>query len=107
MSWWAWLLAGAGGVATLWSGIKAVKEVFAPYAKMKKDLAGAIDKENKHKGEADSRFEKIEAAQKQQEATTQAMLQGLVALVNHEIDGNGIEGLKEARAELLNHIITR
>jgi hypothetical protein len=30
-----------------------------------------------------------------------------VALINHEIDGNGIDGLKNARAELLQHIIER
>ena len=74
--------------------------MFAPYGKLKKDLAGAIQKEGEHEEEANHRFEKLEA-------TTQAMLTGLVALVNHEIDGNGIQGLKDARTELLNHIINR
>lgn len=100
MEWWGWLLAAAGGVVTLWNGFKALRELFAPYAKIKKDLAGAIQKENQHEEEANQRFEKLEA-------TTQAMLTGLVALVNHEIDGNGIQGLKDARTELLNHIINR
>lgn len=100
MEWWGWLLAAAGSVVTLWNGFKALREVFAPYSKIKKDLAGAIQKENQHEEEANERFEKLEA-------TTQAMLTGLVALVNHEIDGNGIQGLKDARTELLNHIINR
>ena len=100
MEWWGWLLAAAGGVVTLWNGFKVLREVFAPYTKIKKDLAGAIQKENEHEEEANHRFEKLEA-------TTQAMLTGLVALVNHEIDGNGIQGLKDARTELLNHIINR
>ena len=43
----------------------------------------------------------------QQEITNQAIITGLVALINHEIDGNGIDGLKNARAELLQHIIER
>ena len=100
MEWWGWLLAIAGGVVTLWNGFKALREVFAPYSKIKKDLAGAIIRESAHEEEANERFEKLEA-------TTQAMLTGLVALVNHEIDGNGIQGLKDARTELLNHIINR
>ena len=100
MEWWGWLLAAAGGVVTLWNGIKVLREMFAPYSKLKKDLAGAIQKENKHEEEANERFGKIESTQ-------QAMLTGLVALVNHEIDGNGIQGLKDARAELLTHIINR
>lgn len=100
MEWWGWLLAAAGGVVTLWNGFKALREVFAPYSKIKKDLAGAIIRESAHEEEANERFEKLEA-------TTQAMLTGLVALVNHEIDGNGIQGLKDARTELLNHIINR
>ena len=100
MEWWGWLLAVAGGVVTLWNGFKALRELFAPYGRLKKDLAGAIQKESEHEEEANHRFEKLEA-------TTQAMLTGLVALVNHEIDGNGIQGLKDARTELLNHIINR
>lgn len=100
MEWWGWLLAAAGGVVTLWNGFKALREVFAPYSKIKKDLTGAIIRESAHEEEANERFEKLEA-------TTQAMLTGLVALVNHEIDGNGIQGLKDARTELLNHIINR
>ena len=100
MEWWGWLLAVAGGVVTLWNGFKALRELFAPYGKLKKDLAGAISRESAHEEEANERFEKLEA-------TTQAMLTGLVALVNHEIDGNGIQGLKDARTELLNHIINR
>ena len=100
MEWWGWLLAAAGGVVTLWNGFKALREVFAPYSKIKRDLVGAISRESAHEEEANERFEKLEA-------TTQAMLTGLVALVNHEIDGNGIQGLKDARTELLNHIINR
>lgn len=35
------------------------------------------------------------------------MLKALFHLVNHSIDGNGIEGLKKVRNELSNSIIER
>ena len=66
-----------------------------------------LDKVLEHDSNNLKRFEGINVKFEKQEVTNQAIITGLVALINHEIDGNGIDGLKNARAELLQHIIER
>ena len=66
-----------------------------------------LEKVLEHDSNDLKRFEDINTKFAQQEVTNQAIITGLVALINHEIDGNGIDGLKNARAELLQHIIER
>ena len=66
-----------------------------------------LEKVLEHDSSDLKRFEEINTKFEQQEATNQAIITGFVALINHEIDGNGIDGLKNARAELLQHIIER
>ena len=84
-------------------GVKAIKEIIAPATSMREKL----DKVLEHDSNDLKRFEEINVKFEQQEVTNQAIITGLVALVNHEIDGNGIDGLKNARVELLQHIIER
>ena len=84
-------------------GIKAAREIIAPALTMREKL----DKVLEHDSNNLKRFEGINVKFEQQEITNQAIITGLVALINHEIDGNGIDGLKNARAELLQHIIER
>ena len=57
--------------------------------------------------EAKEHFEEIDEILQKQEETNQIMLKALFHLVNHSIDGNGIEGLKKVRNELSNSIIER
>lgn len=66
-----------------------------------------LDKVLEHDSNDLKRFDEINTKFARQEVTNQAIITGLVALINHEIDGNGIDGLKNARAELLQHIIER
>ena len=66
-----------------------------------------LDKVIEHDSNDLKRFDEINTKFARQEATNQAIITGFVALINHEIDGNGIDGLKNARAELLQHIIER
>ena len=69
-------------------------------------FTGGLTLEVQHE-QASTRFKRLEDKFERQELTNQAIMDGLVAIINHSIDGNGIEGLKKAREELLHHIIER
>lgn len=103
MEWWGWCASILGAIVLISQGIKAIKDIFAPAIDVQKRV---IDLEAQHAEDA-ARFDEIEKKFKQQEITNHAIMTGLVAIINHSIDGNGIEGLKKAREELLQHIIER
>ncbi len=128
---WTWLKEGWGylvgliGIAgTVWGGIKIYKEASAPVKekqqrRREKEQAveTRIDKMEEHQRKDMERFDAIDkelSAIKQdvnerfdkQEKTNQATMTALTAIINHMIDGNGIQGLKESRDELLRYIIS-
>lgn len=114
MEWWGWASAGIGAVVLVAEGVKATKTLLTPVLKFEKrvtelekhdkkdyDRFDAIDEKLKKQDE------KIEDQIETQEKTNQALMKGMIAVINHMIDGNGISGLKEARENLLNHVIER
>ena len=103
MEWWGWCASILGAIVLIAQGIKAAREIIAPALTMREKL----DKVLEHDSNNLKRFEGINVKFEQQELTNQAIINGLVAIINHSIDGNGIEGLKKAREELLHHIIER
>lgn len=46
-----------------------------------------------------------EAAIEELEKSNKIILQTLLALLNHNIDGNGVEGMKSIRKELENYLV--
>lgn len=103
MEWWGWCASILGAVVLISQGIKAVKDILAPAVNVQKRVETL---EVQHEQDS-ARFKRLEDKFEQQELTNQAIMNGLVAIINHSIDGNGIEGLKKAREELLHHIIER
>ena len=107
MEWWGWATVTLGGIVLIGNAIKAVRDVFAPALGME----GRLKKVEEHDKRDNERFEAIEKRiterDAEQETTNQAILKGLVALINHEIYGNGIEGLRRTRNTLLEQIIER
>lgn len=103
MEWWGWVVSVLGAIILLANGIKAIRELLTPATA----IAEKVEKLDRRDKEYAAKFEEINAALGKQEQTNQAVLKALVAIVNHEIDGNGIEGLKKARDELSNSIIER
>lgn len=84
---------------SLFSGIAAIiaciKVIGAPLEKIK---------------EHDKEIKELKDATKKQSEIDKAMLNGLQAIVNHMIDGNGVEKLKSSRDELqksINDIATK
>ena len=103
MEWWGWVAAGIGAIVLVSNGISAVKNIFAPLLK----LDSRVKEIEKHDERDVNRFDLYDMKFKQQEETNQATLQALLALINHNIDGNGIDGMKKARDELMKYIINR
>ena len=103
MEWWGWVASVLGAIILLSNGIKAIRELLTPATA----IAEKVEKLDRRDKEYAAKFEEINTALGKHEQTNQAVLKALVAIVNHEIDGNGIEGLKKARDELSNSIIER
>ena len=103
MEWWGWLAATLAAVVLIANAIKAVRDIFAPALVME----GRLKEVERHDGEDMRRHAEIDKRFCEQEETNQAILQGLVALINHELDGNSVDGLRKTRDALLSQIIKR
>jgi len=101
MEWWGWLLAVAGGLATISSGIKAVKDILRPAIL----LSERVKEMERHDKLDMVRFQKIDEMFARQDRMNQALLKGMIALMNHAANGNSIESLKRASIEMTNFII--
>lgn len=88
-----WVAAALGLIAGIFT---AVKTIDAPFKKQR-DMATKNDAEIKA----------LSAALKEQQEMSKVILSTLNAMVNHMIDGNGIEDLKKVRNELQKAVIEK
>ena len=107
MEWWGWVTVTLSGLALLVNGAKNIEYIVSPFKNIQNKVKTVENKEKTHEAEARARFEKIEEIQRKQEETNQMMLKALLALINHEIDGNGVDRMKKVRNELTQNIIER
>lgn len=103
MEWWGWVATVLGAIVLISQGVKAIKDLISPALSLREK----VDNIAKQSEQDSKRFAELEEKINRQEMTIQALMTGMLALVNHSIDGNGIEGLKSAREDLLQHIIER
>ena len=103
MEWWGWLAATLGGIILIVNAAKAIRDLFGPAIA----LEGRVKEVEKHDKKDMDRFAEIDKRFCEQEETNQAILKGLVALINHELDGNSVDGLRKTRDALLTQIIER
>lgn len=92
----AQILALCALITALWGVRKIVKELKKPNEDLKNTVAKhdlLLDNDNK-------RLKEIEDSNKM-------ILQCLLVIINHDITGNGIDKMKDARDELQNYLITR
>lgn len=85
------LIGGAGAV--IW---KILKPVFA----LVKEFRAFKREYDMDKKDTKSRLDKLEDHDRNDQATFKGMEKALLSIVNHMIDGNGLEGLKAARNDL-------
>lgn len=83
-------------VAGLWGVWKIVKELKKP----SDDLKNTVMKHDKLLDRDGKRLQEIEDSNKM-------ILQCLLVIINHDITGNGIEKMKEAREELQDFLINK
>ena len=95
------------GIVLIANALKAVKEIFSPMRRMQNEIAQIKESELSHEKESEAHFDEIDEVLRTQQDITQTILRALFHLVNHEIDGNSVEGLKKVRNELLNNITER
>ena len=85
-----------GLITALWGVWKIVKELKKP----NDNLRLTVDKHEKILNSDDKRLRLIEDSNKM-------ILQSLLVIINHDITGNGIEKMKEAREELQEFLINK
>lgn len=81
-------------IAAIWAVWKIIKEVRKPNY----DLKAKVERHEELLDNDNKRMKKIEES-------NQMILKSLIAIINHEITGNGIEKMKEAREDLQNFLI--
>lgn len=85
-----------GLISALWGVWKIVKELKKP----NENLRLTVDKHEKLLNSDDKRLRSIEDSNKM-------ILQSLLVIINHDITGNGVEKMKEAREELQEFLINK
>lgn len=83
-------------IAGLWGLWKIVKEARKP----NDDLKAKVEKHDQLLDKDNKRLEAVEASNRM-------ILQSLLAIINHEITGNGVEKMKTVRDSLEEYLIKR
>ena len=83
-------------VAALWGFWKIIKEVKKPNDDLKAQITN-------HENRITSDHDRL----KDVEASNKMILQCLLVIINHDITGNGIDKMKEARDELQEYLINK
>lgn len=71
------------------------------------ELEDRVDLAEEHLKSDKRRIEMLEKDTEDRKEETQLMMEMLLALVRHAIDGNNIEGLKELREKVNKHLIDK
>ena len=88
-----WICSIAGALWGLW---KIVKELRKPSC----DLKATVDKHTEYLDNDNRRI-------KEYESTNRMILRCLLVIINHEITGNGIETMKQARDDLQKFLVEK
>ena len=93
---WRTILAALAGIAAIVAGLRALDWLIGPV----KRLRAKVDSH-------DTRLDRDHARLNSEEESTKAMMGALLALLNHTITGNSIDGLKSARDRLQAHLVQK
>lgn len=92
----AQILAICGLISAIWGVYKIVVELKKPSIELKQE----VDDHERKLNNDHVRLNEIEESNKM-------MLQCMLVILNHEITGNGIDGMKRTRDELQEYIINK
>ena len=91
-----WFLALATGSATIRAGVNAISKLFTPHKEIKKQV-----------GEHKELLKKDNDRIKECENANTYMCRAMLALLDHELTGNGVERLRAAKDELQRYLTER
>ena len=102
-------------LSTAWACILGVCAAIVSIAKAweiirrfgKSDLRAALKKTNDQLDADARKIQELENAVKALKSANDITMQALLAMVNHEIDGNNIQGLKDMRNTLQDYLVHR
>lgn len=98
----AWVIAAAAGIAAIAKAVEVLKGIFG-HGKI-------TDKIKKHDQLLDNdnrRLAAIEASVKNLQKAQAVQCQGMLSLINHQLSGNDVDKLREARDKLTDFLTTR
>lgn len=90
------ILAICAFISAIWGVYKIIKELKKP----SEDLRKEVEKHSKLLDTDDRRLKEIEDSNKM-------ILQTLLAMINHNITGNGIENMKKIRDDLQKYLVDK
>ena len=98
---WQWVVTCAGGIVAVAGATSAVIRFFRPLF----DLRREFEEMKKQPEKCEARFEELSRHNGENRAANQAVYKALTSIMNHMIDGNGVDSLKSAREDLSRFII--
>lgn len=98
---WQWVVTCAGGIVAVAGAVSAIKNFFKPLFDLKKEVESLKNQTETCR----VRFEKLSRHQGEAKEANQAVYKALTSIMNHMIDGNGVDSLKAAREDLSRFII--
>lgn len=98
----AWVIAASVAIAAIFKAVEIIKGLFG-HGK----ITEKIKKHDQLLDNDNRRLIEIESAIKEQQRAQAVMCQGMLSLINHQLSGNDVEKLREARDTLINFLTTR
>ncbi len=99
------ILALAGAIITLGGATAVLKRWWTNSKGMKNEEK--INKLDKRVENVESKTQRLERHQDEQEEFTKIMCNSMLALLNHSITGSSVEKLKEAEEEIQQYLINK
>ena len=100
---WSWILAGAAAIVALSKAWEIIRKRLHPES----DLRETIKQINGYIANDDRRLKILEVDQEKNREFEAVMCQVMLAQLNHELSGNDVTRLKDARDELQRYLSKR
>lgn len=104
---WKWILGGCGMIVALGGAAAIIAKLFAPIRRIEARLDAL---EERHKSDQEDNVEKLNQDHKdisKLDESNRHICECMLALMDHEITGNSVDRLKQARNDLNTFLINR
>lgn len=91
----SWVLAACAGLVTIVKAVEILKR------------ASGKGKITREMGEHAQSLRALDEAMRDNQAAQAVMFRGILSLINHQLSGNGVDKLRDARDEIQNYLTGR